>query len=244
MDILPFKCGRIYFGSNKNEGFSKGLFKGMNVSPFVGDNEDDVRANIEKARELLHADKLILLNQVHGNEVLYAKEDTEMYQKYDALITDIPGIAIGVMTADCAPIIFIDMEANIVGVAHAGWRGAASGIIENTIKRMRQLGSVQIMAVIGPCIHEDNYVVDEEFKNNFAGKNTEHCFYEIDGQLHFSLPIYCYNVLTDEGVDAQICRNDTYNERDKYFSYRRAKEETNGVCGRNLTAICLKKTKY
>lgn len=228
------------FFSKVDGGYSKGSFASLNASKFVGDDEKSVSANLAEIVKSLGAEKIVLLKQVHGNSVLHVTSNTETYQEFDALVTQENNIAIAVLTADCAPVLLYDDDKDIIGAAHAGWRGAASGVIENTVEAMRNLGATSINALIGPCIHVESYSVDDSFRNNFP--NASDCFHMINGKLHFDLPGFCKKSLQECGVEnIEISGQDTCAQHDKYFSYRYAQRYTNGVCGRNVSAICLRK---
>lgn len=229
------------FFSKIGNGVSSGNFENLNGSIFVGDDERNVAENLDTARKNLGADKIMLLKQIHGNKVLRVFNDTSANQEFDAMVTDVPGIAIAVLTADCAPVLMYDEENGVAGAAHAGWRGAAGGVIENTIAEMMKIGAKNIKAAIGPCIHEKSYSVEKAFQDNFPA--AAECFHYIDGNLHFDLPGFCRSVLQKCGVrDILVSDIDTYASHDQYFSYRYARQYTNGICGRNISAVCLKKS--
>lgn len=228
------------FFSRLDGGCSSGIFSSLNGSNLVGDDEKNVSANLDEVTKALGVRKIVLLKQVHGNSILNVTSETESYQEFDALVTQEKGIAIAVLTADCAPILLYDEKNEIIGAAHAGWRGAASGVIENTVIAMRNLGATSINAIIGPCIHLQSYSVDDDFRENFP--NATDCFSTIDGRLHFDLPGFCEKSLQKCGVKSvEVVEQDTYAQHDKYFSFRYAQQHTNGVCGRNVSAICLRK---
>jgi YfiH family protein len=208
----------------------------------VGDEESLVQRNLDIAKETLTANKIITLNQVHSNLCVVANENTESDLKADALVTRTPRIAIGVLTADCAPILLCDIQNRIIGAAHAGWRGAVSGIIAATVQKMKELGSNvrEVVAAIGPCILRESYEVDDDFRRSFSTDND--CFCVINQCLHFDLPRYCHNQLLKLGIpenNIDLLNIDTYSRQEDYFSYRFANQHTDGICGRNISAICL-----
>lgn len=228
------------FFSKTDGGCSKGVFSSLNGSRFVGDDAKNVDANLNEVIKELGGHKIVLLKQVHGNSVLNVTSETKSYQEFDALVTKERGIIIAILTADCAPVLFYDEANGIVGAAHAGWRGAASGVIENTVAAMKNLGATSINAIIGPCIHAQSYSVDDGFKENFP--NALDCFSTINGKLYFDLPGFCKKTLQKCGVQkADIIEQDTYAQHDNYFSYRYAQQHTDGICGRNISAICLRR---
>lgn len=227
------------FFSKIDGGYSKGVFSSLNGSRFVGDDEKNVDANLNEVVKELDGQKIVLLKQVHGNSVLNVTSETEPYQEFDALVTKENEIVIAILTADCAPVILYDEKNKVIGAAHAGWRGAASGVIENTIAAMKKLGATSINAIIGPCIHSQSYSVDGSFKENFP--NALDCFSTVNGRLHFDLPSFCKKTLRKCGIqEVSIIERDTYAEHNNYFSYRYAQQHTDGICGRNISAICLR----
>jgi YfiH family protein len=229
-----------FFG--RKHGKSKGLYSSLNCSKFVGDDESLVLQNLDIIKKELEAKKLITLCQAHGSCCIVVDWQTESDTEVDAMVTRVPGIAIGILTADCAPILLFDKRHQAIGAIHAGWRGAVSGVIESTIQKMVELGSdpQNIVAAVGPCIAKESYEVDDDFKRNFRGKGD--CFSLINSQLHFDLPKYCQNRLIESGLsenNVEAVNIDTYTDQKNYFSYRFANKNNGGICGRNISAICL-----
>ncbi|MDR0968293.1 MAG: peptidoglycan editing factor PgeF [Holosporaceae bacterium] len=224
-------------------GKSFGVYASLNCSKSVGDEEAVVLQNLEIVRKELQVKKLITPNQTHSAVCVVVDNKTETDVKADALVTNTPGIAIGILTADCAPILFADAKKRIIGAAHAGWRGAAFGVVEATVQKMTGLGSdpKDITAAIGPCVAVESYEVDDDFKRDFKDKGD--CFLTINGKLHFDLPKYCRDRLIQSGLSRDNIDSlgiDTYADQENYFSYRFARQNTNGICGRQISAICLK----
>jgi YfiH family protein len=248
---LKIKSKKIIFDEinhcffDRRNGNSSSLYSSLNGSKFVGDEESLVRQNLDIVKKDLAADKIITLNQIHSNLCVIADENTEADLKADALVTQASRIAIGILTADCAPILLCDPLNHIVGAAHAGWRGAVGGILATTVQKMKELGSdpSKIFAAIGPCILKQSYEVDDNFRNNFTNDDDD-CFCIIDQRLHFDLPKYCCNRLLELEIpesNIDLLNVDTYSNQEDYFSYRFANQHTNGICGRNISAICLGK---
>ncbi|MCR5224787.1 MAG: peptidoglycan editing factor PgeF [Alphaproteobacteria bacterium] len=224
-------------------GKSSGLYDSLNCSKFVGDDVNLVEKNLETVRRELNAEKLITLNQVHGNTCVLADKSTDSDIQADAFATNVSGVAIGILTADCAPVLLADENNHIIGAAHAGWRGAMRGVIQSTVREMIKLGAEanRIKAAIGPCIHKDSYEIGDDFKREFKGNGS--CFALVNSKLHFDLPKYCKEILLGTGIlpkNIDILEIDTYANPENYFSYRFANQHTNGVCGRNISVICLK----
>lgn len=225
-------------------GVSSGAYSSLNCSKYVGDDEDCVKKNLDIVTEFIGSSRIITMNQVHGNVCLEVGEKSpDIISGVDAIVTSTKGIALGVLTADCAPILFFDEKELIIGVAHAGWRGAVSGIIESTINKMRLLGSesVNIKVAIGPCIGKNSYEVDDHFKSNFKG--TGDCFCLINQKLHFDLVKYCFDILIEMRImecNIYTSNIDTFKNSEQYFSYRFANKFLNKISGRNISVICLK----
>jgi YfiH family protein len=248
---LKIKSNRLLFDGiahgffGRKNGNSSSLYSSLNGSKFVGDDESSVQQNLDIVKEDLAANVLITLNQTHSNLCIIADENTKPDLQVDALVTRTLHVAIGILTADCAPILLCDPRNHIIGVAHAGWRGAASGIIAATVQKMKELGASQeIFAAIGPCILKESYEINDDFRRNFTNHSDGDCFCVMDQRLHFDLPKYCSNRLLEMGIpesNIDMLNIDTYENQEDYFSYRFANQHTNGICGRNISAICLGK---
>ena len=231
---------------DRNSGFSHGLFSSLNCSKFVGDDLDSVRKNLEFVRKSVGAKKLITLNQIHSAKCIIVDENSKSDQEADALVTRSEGVALGILTADCVPVLLFDPIKKIIGAAHAGWKGAKSGVIESTIEKMISLGSRRedISAVIGPCVHVESYEVGEDFLSNFPSEY----FSKIEGKNHgdknhFDVVKFCSDKLKKLGVPKiSVINTDTFKNHEKYFSFRYARKNSDGVCGRNISVICLKST--
>jgi YfiH family protein len=226
-------------------GKSTGHYASLNCAKYVGDDRENVSKNLDIARKFLNASALVTLRQVHSSicvKVSAAAVDDESPINADAMVTNAKGIAIGVLTADCVPLLFYDAKKAVIGAAHAGWRGAVSGIIESTLKKMAEFGCnpADINVALGPCIGKNSYEVDDDFKKNFKGRGD--CFCTIDAKMHFDLPKYCSRMLLESGVqksNIEIIDIDTFADNENYFSYRFANKFSGGVCGRNISAICI-----
>jgi YfiH family protein len=224
-------------------GKSAGFYASLNCSMFVGDDDYSVSQNLGVVKNEFQCRKLITLQQVHSNLCVTADSQTLSMIEADALVTAEYGVAIGILTADCAPILFVDRKNPIIGAVHAGWRGAMTGIIEATVEKMTDLGSraSDIVAAIGPCIQRNSYEIDDDFKRNFS--NGDDCFFKINHKMHFDLPKYCYCRMIKAGLNADnvdVMTIDTYADPENYFSHRFAIKNTNGICGRNISVICLR----
>lgn len=226
---------------DRDSGFSEGLFSSLNCSKFVGDDPKSVEKNLEFVRKSIGANKLITLKQIHSAKCIVVDEKSESDQEADALVTQSEDIALGILTADCVPVLLFDPNKKIIGAAHAGWKGAKAEVIENTIEKMVSIGSNRedIVAEIGPCVHVESYEVDEDFLDNFPAEY----FTKIRDKNHFDIVKFCRNRLKRRGISKiSVDEIDTYKSHEKYFSFRYARQNSDGVCGRNISVICLRST--
>ena len=233
------------FFSRKN-GFSKGIYKGLNCGRGSKDNKKNVVKNLNYVAKKMAVKKneLVLMHQTHSNKVIEIKKNN--YRKKitaDAIITKVKGLAIGVVTADCVPIIIFDSRNKIVGCIHAGWKGAFSGIVENTVKRIKKLDSNnKIYASVGPCIGEKSYEVDILFYEKFVSKSRRNKIYFKDksrSKKLFNLRKFVTDKLKKLKVKVDQVNKDTYTEKSNFFSYRRSRKLKQKDYGRFISAICL-----
>lgn len=230
-----------FFG--REGGVSNGTYASLNCGPGSG---DDVKAVLENQQRLCTAigmaqEKLLYCKQVHSPKVVTVTSSWTYQDRpeADALVTQEKGIILGVLTADCAPVLFLDSRAGVIGAAHAGWKGALAGITDATLDAMQALGAKTsyICAVIGPCIQQNSYEVGPEFLEAFlkTGEHTRVFFKEAPrmGHFLFDLPAYVLARLKAAGVNAAYSLGlDTMSDAKRYFSYRRTtlrKEAKNGV---------------
>ena len=239
-----------FFG--RTGGVSTGIFASLNCGPGSGDDRACVIENRRRALEELSegADaRLLTLYQIHSANVVAVTEPWDMGKgpKADAMATNVRGLALGVLTADCAPVLLADAEAKVIGAAHAGWKGALSGVTDSVVDVMEQLGASRknIAAVIGPCISQTNYEVGAEFAAVFeqADKANARWFVPSGRPEHFrfDLPGYVESRIVAAGI-SQIERigRCTYAEEAAFFSYRRATHRGETDYGRQLSAILLR----
>lgn len=231
-------------------GVSGGIYASLNCGPGSRDEPANVMENRARVAEILGADRdrLLSVQQQHSARAVIAEEPWTQgaAPEADAIVTATPGIAIGVLTADCAPVLFCDPEARIIGAAHAGWRGALSGIVEATLDAMQTLGARRehIAAAIGPAISQRAYEVGQDFMQNFLAEDHESGrFFAIDegsGEPHFDLTGYVGERLARAGVsevsDFGLC---TYCDETRLFSYRRSQHHGEPDYGRQISAILL-----
>ncbi len=207
------------------------------------------RSNLESAldKKNFSPAAVLFVKQVHGAEIAVVDSVEKIHgnqnlPKADALVTNLPNIVLGIVTADCAPILFFDAERKIIAAAHAGWRGAKLGVISSTVTEMKKLGAKNIEAVIGPMIQQKSYEVSQEFLEDFSRENSANKIFFIEGakaeKYWFDLPSYVEKKLQESGITKITNqRIDTYtNERD-FFSFRRSTHQGEKDCGRNVSVI-------
>lgn len=239
---------------SRRGGVSEGIYASLNCGPGSADTPEAV---VENRRRVLAAlgrpdAPLLTLHQVHGNQVSIVRErplapwESAARPKADGLVTRLPGVALGILTADCVPVLFTAPDTGVIGACHAGWRGALCGIIEATIAAMVELGAGrrQIYAVIGPAIRQQSYEVGPEFPAPFLAENPgNRRFFKENpesGRLHFDLPGYVSKRLEAAGLGGfEDLGNDTLLEAEDFFSYRRAYLHGEPDYGRQMSAILL-----
>jgi YfiH family protein len=231
-------------------GVSHGLFASLNCGFGSGDEIENVERNraLAASRLDLPPERLVSCHQVHGTGVIAVERPwrRDANPRADGMVTRIPGIALGILAADCAPVLFADPEAGVVGAAHGGWRGALAGVMEATIAAMIDLGARagHIRAGIGPCIGQSSYEVGPEFEAAFAAADPENrtFFMPASRPQHFlfDLPGYIAHRLGRLGLAAvEASGRDTAAEPETFFSYRRACLRGEKDYGRGLAAIAL-----
>lgn len=231
-------------------GSSAGIYASNNCGFGSNDTPESVAENRRRslARLGLPAEALVTVYQVHGTGVARVENPWAPKQapRGDALVTDRPGVALGILAADCAPILFADAEARVVGAAHAGWRGALAGVGEATVGAMRRLGAKpeNIAAAIGPCIARRSYEVGPEFPAPFLKQDARNEDFFAPaaraGHFMFDLAGYLVRRLSALGLKSVAALpNDTCGEERRFFSYRRATLRGEKDYGRNLSVIAL-----
>jgi YfiH family protein len=243
--LKKFKGIKHCFFSRKG-GFSKGLYKGLNCGRGSKDNRINILKNLAYVAQkiFVNKDKLVLMNQSHSNKVIEIKKNN--YKKKinsDAMITKVRGLALGVVSADCVPVIIYDLKNEIVGCIHAGWKGAFSGIIKNTINKIKKLNSGnKIFASIGPCIGGKSYEVDITFYKMFLNKskkNKKYFSYKNKTKKFFNLRKFVADKLTELKVKVDHVNRDTFREKSNFFSYRRSCKLMQNDYGRCISVVRL-----
>ncbi|TIL72832.1 MAG: peptidoglycan editing factor PgeF [Mesorhizobium sp.] len=229
-------------------GVSSGIYQGLNIGTGSSDDQTQVAENRRRVADWMGVPSrhLLTAHQIHSPDVVIAREPFSGERpKADAVVTDRPGIAVGASTADCGPVLFADTEARIVGAAHAGWKGALSGVLENTIAAMESLGArrERIVAVLGPSIGPENYEVGPEFIARFVEVDANNIGYFAPSakpeHAMFDLNRYTVDRLTRAGVTADGLGRCTYAEEDLFYSYRRSTHRKEPDYGRQISAIVL-----
>ncbi len=239
-DLLPVRHG---FFTRKG-GASSGIFAGLNCGTGSSDQAEIVVINRTRVAEAMGVAELSTVNQVHSADVVTVTGPLPGRPRADAMVTATPGIALGILTADCQPVLFADAKAGVIGAAHAGWRGALDGVLEATVDAMEALGAHRgnIAAVIGPTISQPAYEVGPEFIYAFLDDDRDNARFFIQGagdRMLFNLPGFGLHRLRRAGVDAEWTRHCTYRDPDRFFSYRRATHQREADYGRLMSAIRL-----
>ncbi len=228
-------------------GVSAGPYASLNCSLSGQDSRDAVLENRARAARAIGAEPCALLGltQVHGTAVVHATTAWTAGQgpSADAMVTDRPGIALGIITADCAPVLLCDAEAGVVGAAHAGWRGAVAGVLEATVAAMQALGARRIAAAIGPCIRQQSYEVSADLRDAVLARDPADVRFFAPGRREarwqFDLPGYCAARLAAAGVAVASVAVDTLEDEARFFSHRRRTLGGGGPIGHQISAIRL-----
>jgi purine-nucleoside/S-methyl-5'-thioadenosine phosphorylase / adenosine deaminase len=235
-----------YFG--RRGGMSAGDLAGLNVGYGSKDDRSAIDENRRRAIAALLPDAdLATVHQVHSADVVRVDRAWPRGERprADAMVTDRPGLLLGILTADCAPVLFADRGAGVVGAAHAGWRGALAGVTDSTIAAMERLGARRdnIHAAVGPCIGQSSYEVDEDFRARFVEHDRDNRRFFVSGPAgkpHFDLEGYVVHRLLAVGIgEVEGLDLDTYAHSARFYSYRRATHRGEADYGRQLSAIAL-----
>lgn len=228
-------------------GASSGVFEGLNCGTGSTDQHEAVSINRSRVADAMgvDADGLVGVHQIHSADVVVVSAAGGERPKADALVTDRPGLALSILTADCQPVLFADRVAGVIGAAHAGWKGALAGVLESTLDTMEALGAsrANTTAVIGPTISQRAYEVGPELFEDFVAQDPEFArfFAQGDGdRMLFDLPALGLYRLRAAGVGtAEWTRHCTYSDPERFYSYRRATHQKEADYGRLIAAITL-----
>ncbi|KQV64499.1 peptidoglycan editing factor PgeF [Rhizobium sp. Root1220] len=233
----------------RHGGVSEGIYRGLNVGLGSNDERDRVHENRRRVASWfkLPVDRMATVHQVHSSDVVTVDENYDGTRpSADAMVTAAPGIALGVLAADCGPILFADAEKRVIGAAHAGWKGALTGVLENTIDAMTRLGARResIVACLGPSISQASYEVGPEFVDRFVAQDPTYERYFVaspkPGHAMFDLPALTVDRLRAAGVRAECLGICTYPDSERFFSYRRTTHNKEPDYGRQISAIAIR----
>lgn len=245
-DFAPRGIRHGFF--TRRGGVSDGIYAGLNVGTGSRDDPRRVAENRRRVSSWIGTgpERLITVHQVHSPDAVIVEGPFPGDRpRADAMVTDRPGLALGVLAADCGPILYADPHARVIGAAHAGWKGALTGVLEATIEAMERLGArrEQMTAVLGPSISQDNYEVGPEFFERFtAAQPASADFFTASGKpghFMFDLNGYTMRRLEAAGVDAYRLDRCTYADEELFFSYRRTTHRAEPDYGRQISAIVL-----
>jgi len=250
VEVIRATClGSVPHGFlGRRGGVSTGEMAGLNVGYGSSDDRSAIEENRRRAIEAVLPDgQLTTVHQVHSAEAITVEHPWPQAERphADAMVTDRPGLLLGILTADCTPVLFADSEAGVIGAAHAGWRGALAGVTDSTIAAMERLGATRgrIRAAVGPCIAQPSYEVDEGFRERFLEANADNERFFTpgpEGKPHFALEAYVIARLIAAGIDeVEALHLDTYAEPDRFYSYRRATHRGEADYGRQASLIGL-----
>ena len=229
----------------RNGGVSTGDYESLNCGAGSSDAPDDVKANRRHVAAALgiKPENLVSLSQCHSNHVAEISQPPDTRIRGDGMVSRTPGMALAILTADCAPILFSTLDCSVVGAAHAGWKGALGGIIEATVETMITNGADRLLisAVVGPCISQNAYEVGPDYRDAFlaASPGNRRFFAPGDSdRFHFDLAGFCMQRLQDSGVTrASWTGHCTYTNADRFFSYRRTVHRGRPDYGRMASVI-------
>ncbi len=239
--LAPFRHG--FF--TRRGGASSGVFAGLNCGAGSSDQSEIVKINRARVADAMEVAEthLVTVHQTHSAHVHHVTAPlSDPRPKVDAMVSNTAGVALGILTADCQPVLFADHDAGVVGAAHAGWRGSLDGVLEATVDAMVDLGAKKdtIVAVIGPSISQRNYEVGPEFLEEFLDHDPQFARFFANGQedrFHFDLPGFGLHKLRMAGVAAEWTRHCTYQDPDRFYSYRRSTHAREADYGRLISVI-------
>lgn len=224
---------------SRRGGVSSGIYEGLNCGAGSDDEPVAVTENRARVAAAMGVEHVVSLHQVHSPTVIHVTAPLPQKPKADAMVTATPGIGLGVLSADCAPVLFASPE-GVVGAAHAGWKGALGGVTDATIAAMRDLGATDITAVIGPCISQRAYEVGPEFMDNFMDEDPDNARFFAGGKddrMQFDLPGYLLARLRAAGAAASWTGHCTFSDPAQFFSYRRTCHAGEPDYGRHVSVI-------
>ncbi len=255
-DSVEVACATVLAGLphgflGRRGGVSTGVVAGLDMGLRGMDPDDPALGPVRENRRrgvaaVLPGARLVGVYQVHGNACVEAGDWAEADRpQADALVTDRPGVLLGILTADCAPVLLADRQAGVVGAAHAGWKGALGGVTDSTIAAMERLGAnrADLVAAVGPCIAQSSYEVDSGFRDRFLADRADNARYFVagaPGHYQFDLEGYVADRLERAGIAAvERLGLDTCADETRFFSFRRATQRGEADYGRQISLIGL-----
>jgi YfiH family protein len=249
--LLDIATSRLLAGAThgflgRAGGVSEGIYAGLNIGLGSDDDRDAIMENRRRATDgLMPGSELVTVHQVHSADVVTVTGPLPLDQRpqADAMVTDQPNLLLGILTADCVPVLFHDPQANVIGAAHAGWKGVLAGVTDNVIMAMEKLGADRdnIVCAIGPCIAQASYEVDAGFRTRFLDADTANDRFFAAGKAdhyQFDIEDYVAARLQAAGVSKiEKLGLDTYAHEDRYFSYRRSCHRGEAGYGRQISLI-------
>ena len=234
---------------NRMGGKSSGIYRSLNCGPGSNDFKSKIKSNLKIVKNKISkkSRNIFLMNQIHGNKIIYISKNFKFKKKKikaDAIITDQKKIPIAVLTADCAPVLLYDKKINMIAVIHAGWKSAYKGIIKKVVDFMLNKGCIEnnIVATIGPCIHLKSYNVKNDFQKKFLKKNKKNkvFFKNMKNIIYFDLPNYVKSQLKSSKIsNIEIIKKDTFDSKNNFFSARRSLKLKHDDYGRNISIIMI-----
>jgi len=232
---------------NSKGGVSKGIYKSLNCGPGSFDKSNLISTNLKLVLKKLKSTqkKLVLLHQVHSNKIFFINKKVKKKLIGDGLLTKNKNLAIGILTADCCPILFYDPKKSIIGAVHAGWKGAFKNIGVKMVSEFKKKGTKleDLYVAIGPTISQNSYEVKKDFKHRFLRqKLSNRKFFKIKrNKIYFDLVGYIYNQMKKSGIkNIEIIKKDTFNPKNNFFSARRSLKNNFDDYGRNISIIMIK----
>jgi YfiH family protein len=250
VEVIRAVClGQLPHGFlGRRGGVSSGELAGLNVGYGSNDDRSAIDENRRRAvAAILPEAELVTVHQIHSPNVVHVEHSWPQDQRpeADAMVTERRGLLLAILTADCAPVLFADAEAGVIGAVHAGWRGALAGVTDSAITAMEQLGARRenIHAAVGPCIGQDSYEVDQRFRGQFLDADASNARFFIEGPAgkpHFDLEAYVVHRLIAAGIgEVEALNLDTYADAGRFYSYRRATHRGEADYGRQASLIAL-----
>ena len=228
-------------------GVSKGVYKTLNCGHGSYDKKNNIKKNINIVSKKIgcKSNKIIINHQIHSKKIYFFKKIQKRKFKGDGILTETKKLAIAVLTADCAPVMVIDKKRKIIGIIHAGWKGAFKGIIKNILSSFIKKGSNKkdLVVVIGPTIGQKSYEVKKDFKTKFLKKNmnNKNFFINRNNKILFDLQGYIIDQFNSNGIkDIEVIKKDTFDKKNNFFSARRSLKQGLNDYGRNISIIMIK----